>query len=66
MIKGINVRESRGEIVLGIKPDQFIATLQELPQKNGWINIILSPNKDANPGGYSHSVRPEKKKQHAK
>jgi hypothetical protein len=60
MIKGINVKESRGELLVGVKLDEFIASLQALPSKNGWVNLIFSPTK-GNPQGYSHFIRPEKK-----
>jgi len=64
MIKGINVIESNGEMLVGIKKEEFIAALLALPEKNGWVNLIFSPRKERHPRGYSHFIKPEKKKNH--
>jgi hypothetical protein len=64
MIQGINVRESRGEILVGIKREQFIKALQELPDKDGWVNIVMSPLPAPVSKGYTHMVRPQKNNKH--
>lgn len=64
MIKGINVKESRGELLVGIKKEDFLAAIAELPEKDGWVNLVFSPRKEVHPGGYTHFIRPEKKKNH--
>jgi hypothetical protein len=56
-IKGINVKESRGEINIGINVEDFIKTLQESPQKNGWVNIILKESQHSLPKGFTHLIR---------
>ncbi|WP_343702705.1 hypothetical protein [Chitinophaga sp.] len=62
MIAGINVKESSGELLIGIKREQFIASLQNLPDKDGWVNIIISPLATPTSKGYTHNVRPQKPK----
>lgn len=62
MITGINVKQSNSELIVGIKLEEFITSLRELPEKNGWVNIILTPRAEAHPKGYTHFIRPEKKK----
>lgn len=61
-VRGINVKESRGEINIGINVEDFIKTLQETPQKDGWVNLILTPTKAPLPKGYTHFVRMQTKK----
>jgi len=56
-VRGINARESRGEINIGINVEDFIKILQEAPSKNGWVNIILTPTKHPLPKGYTHFIR---------
>jgi MoaA/NifB/PqqE/SkfB family radical SAM enzyme len=63
MITGINVKESNNELIVGIKLEEFIAALQQLPSKAGWVNIIITPRKEIHPKGYTHFIKPEKKKQ---
>ncbi|MGE7777366.1 hypothetical protein ACQKLP_21790 [Chitinophaga sp. NPDC101104] len=66
MIHGINVKESRGELLIGIKREQFIAQLMALPDKDDWVNIIISPLRvPVGKAGYTHGVRPQKPKKHA-
>ncbi|MFX1704578.1 hypothetical protein PV783_11525 [Chitinophaga sp. CC14] len=66
MITGINVKQSKGEILLGISLDEFIQQLQALPSKNGWVNLILSPRKTMHPKGYTHSIHVENRKSSGK
>lgn len=61
-MQGINVKESNGEILVGIQIDQFIETLKSIPDKNGWVNIVMTPRTDPHPKGYTHFIRAEKKK----
>ena len=62
MITGINVKQSNSELIVGIKLEEFISSLRELPEKDGWVNIILTPCTEVHPKGYTHFIRPEKKK----
>ena len=59
IVKGINAKQSRGEINLGINVEQFIQQLQELPNTNGWTNLILVPLSKPHPKGYTHFFRPQ-------
>jgi hypothetical protein len=59
IVKGINAKQSRGEINLGINIEQFIQQLQELPTTNGWTNLILVPLTTPHPKGYTHFIRPQ-------
>lgn len=54
------MKESRGEILVGIKLDQFIETLKALPEKDGWVNILLTRRKAPTDKGYTHFVHPQK------
>ncbi|WP_343692778.1 hypothetical protein [Chitinophaga sp.] len=62
MIKGINVTDKNGQINVGINVNDFINSLKELPERNGWVNILLTPLKKQHPKGYTHHIRPETKK----
>ncbi|WP_126244353.1 hypothetical protein [Chitinophaga rhizosphaerae] len=64
MIQGINVKESSGELLIGIKREQFIAQINSLPDKDGWVNLIISPLRAPVSKGYTHTVRPQKPKKH--
>lgn len=61
-LKGINAKESHGEINLGINVDQFVSQLKELPSETGWVNIILVPLSTPHPKGYTHFIRKQKPK----
>ena len=61
-VKGINAKESRGEINLGINVEEFIAQLQELPVTNGWTNLILVQLHKPHSKGYTHFIRPQNPK----
>lgn len=62
MISGINVKQSKGEILVGINLDEFIQQLTALPSKNGWVNLVFSPRKNMHPKGYTHSIHAENRK----
>jgi hypothetical protein len=62
MITGINVKQSNSEMIIGIKLEEFISSLRALPEKDGWVNIIFTPRQQPHPKGYTHFIRPEKKK----
>jgi hypothetical protein len=62
MITGINVKQSKGEMLVGIKLDEFIQQLRSLPNKDGWVNLVLSPRKNTHPNGYTHYVNVENRK----